>query len=196
MKRIMNIEGLKFNYLTIIEIDENFNKNSGRYWKCKCICGSYRSATYTALKNGLIKSCGCMAYKEKHANQKFEPQEASFRAKATNYKALAKLRNIIWDLSIEECVFLLKGNCYYCKKSPSNKFNVINSNRGDKYLKIEEKEKYNINYNGIDRKNNNIGYKKNNVVSCCSDCNTAKLEMTIEDFKYWVKRLYKNINNW
>ena len=36
--------------------------------------------------------------------------------------------------------------------------------------------------NGVDRKDNSIGYKLDNVVSCCSECNQMKCKMTSADF--------------
>ena len=38
-------------------------------------------------------------------------------------------------------------------------------------------------FNGIDRKNNNLGYTYDNCVTACTTCNKAKNSMTIEEFK-------------
>ena len=50
--------------------------------------------------------------------------------------------------------------------------------------------KYTISVNGIDRLDSSKGYTIDNCVSCCSVCNTAKLEMDVDDFKEWVVRVY------
>jgi hypothetical protein len=43
-------------------------------------------------------------------------------------------------------------------------------------------------YNGIDRKNNRLGYFSANVVSCCVVCNKAKRTMPYEEFvAYLIK---------
>lgn len=49
--------------------------------------------------------------------------------------------------------------------------------------------------NGIDRLDSSIGYVKTNVVSCCTKCNYAKHEMTIDEFKEWIKKIYINFIN-
>lgn len=47
-------------------------------------------------------------------------------------------------------------------------------------------------YNGLDRRNNNKGYTHDNIVPCCKPCNYAKRDMNIEEFRNWVRRVYKN----
>lgn len=45
-------------------------------------------------------------------------------------------------------------------------------------------------HNGIDRINPNKGYSSDNCVSCCSKCNYAKHEMTIDEYKEWLVKSY------
>ena len=195
MSKILE-NGLKFGDLTIIEFIGHRNKK--KFYKCLCDCGKTRDVRQTNLVNGITTNCGCknFVYK-KHKNQKFLPTEASFRAKAANYKALAKSRGIAFDLSIEDTCKLLKGNCYYCNTIPSNLYNVRKSNRRNKKNKIQysclHSDKYDILYNGIDRIDNQKGYTIENTVSCCSHCNTAKLEMSLESFILWIEKVYTNI---
>lgn len=74
------------------------------------------------------------------------------------------------------------------------KYNAIIRNRKYKtsfnHYKLEE---YDILYNGIDRINSKKGYTLDNTVSCCSTCNTAKLNMSLEDFKTWIIKIYNNL---
>jgi len=195
----LNIKGKTFNYLKVIEKINNVSLG-GVSWKCKCICGNFRIVKATHLKNNITRSCGCMSYKINiHSNKKYGEKEASYRAKASNYKAMAKHRNINWNLTIEECVKLLKSDCTYCGSKPKNNYNVISKNRikkDKKYNNILKKENYDIKYNGIDRKNNLKGYTIENSTTCCSICNTAKLNMSLEDFKNWIEKLISNYNNW
>ncbi len=67
---------------------------------------------------------------------------------------------------------LIESSCYYCYNVCSNLLNVRN--------------KYIMPYNGIDRINNNLGYSKDNVVSCCKICNRAKDKMSQDDFYRWL----------
>ena len=58
--RGMNLEGLKFGKLTVIEKGEK--DNLGRFrWLCSCECGNNTLCYSTNLKSGLRVSCGCSA---------------------------------------------------------------------------------------------------------------------------------------
>ena len=48
-----------------------------------------------------------------------------------------------------------------------------------------------IRVNGIDRIDSNIGYTKENSVSCCKFCNTAKSTMSRDEFLKWIKKVYE-----
>lgn len=183
--------GEKMGHLVIVENLGSINHNIT--YRCKCICGNLRDVTYSYLQKREDISCGCMNFTSYHGNRKYEPQEASYRAKATAYKAEAKSRQIPFEISIDICVNLLKGICYYCGDSPSKVYNVKNKSK----LRINQNiSKYEILYNGIDRKDNMKGYTDENCVSCCTRCNTAKLDSSMEEFKEWLERIYKNKNLW
>ena len=51
-----------------------------------------------------------------------------------------------------------------------------------------------IMYNGIDRKDNNIGYIVSNCLPCCSWCNKAKLTNKYEDFLNYIERVARFCN--
>lgn len=72
------------------------------------------------------------------------------------YKKRAKEKSIVFELSKDECSNFYNTNCYYC---------------GDFYLGL-----------GIDRVDNSLGYKLDNVVSCCKWCNYAKNVRTQAEF--------------
>lgn len=57
-KQEENLTGKKFNKLTVIKFDHRENKR--RYWLCKCECGNTHVVSTGSLKNGGVKSCGCM----------------------------------------------------------------------------------------------------------------------------------------
>ena len=54
-----NIKGQKFGRLTALE---RTGKNKGRVsiWECVCECGNKHTAIISQLKNGDVKSCGCL----------------------------------------------------------------------------------------------------------------------------------------
>lgn len=92
------------------------------------------------------------------------------------YKSIAGYRNYIFDLTKDEFRELTKNNCYYCGQFPKSLHTARNA--FGSYV-----------YNGIDRVNNNIGYNRENCVTCCGICNRAKNDSSIEEFKTWIKNL-------
>jgi len=69
------------------------------------------------------------------------------------YRNSAKKRGHIFSLTREEFWKLIKGECFYCGESSNKR-------------------------NGIDRKDNAIGYVIENCVSACRRCNMMKGQMT------------------
>lgn len=194
MKKELEI-GAKFGKLIVVEYLGSVNYNNT--YLCECECGKNRKVKLTLLLQNKILHCGCEKHiQNSHGNKKFNPEEASFRAKASNYKSHSKRRKINFELSIDETVCLLKGNCFYCKSQPSNVYNVRLQNRkGNKNKNCyvtNKAEDYKILYSGIDRKDNNKGYTLENSVSCCTQCNTAKLNFTTEQFIEWIEKVYLN----
>lgn len=59
MAKLIDLVGKKFGFLTVIERAEN-TKNGGSKWKCKCDCGNETVVSAGNLKNGAVKSCGCL----------------------------------------------------------------------------------------------------------------------------------------
>lgn len=57
-----DIIGKRFGRLIVIkylEMEERIKKKE--CWLCKCDCGNYTTSSYSSLKNGSKKSCGCLA---------------------------------------------------------------------------------------------------------------------------------------
>jgi len=72
-------------------------------------------------------------------------------------------------------------NCHYCDTPPSNK---AAHSRGVTIVRVS----------GVDRIDNTKGYIIDNCVPCCKDCNRAKSDLTMEEFKSWIKRLLEKFN--
>lgn len=70
------------------------------------------------------------------------------------YKASAKKRGFLFQITKEEFGFFIGKPCNYCGEIAF----------------------------GIDRLNSSLGYIKDNIVSCCRDCNWMKSNKSIEDF--------------
>ena len=97
------------------------------------------------------------------------------------YKRNAKRRNIDWNLTDEEARDFMNLPCYYCGKAPTLVSPAMQKQLNGYFLA-----------NGLDRINNDKGYTKNNVVPCCKLCNRAKFNLTIDEFKIHVEKIYKH----
>lgn len=192
MKKSLEI-GSKHGELTVLEYIGK--KGIQNMYLCECSCGVKLNRSFTRIVNEHRTHRGCKNLQNlKHHNLKYTPEEASFRSKASNYKAIAKKREHSFELTMEQTIDFLKGNCHYCGSAPLGEFNAIVRNRNYKsQYNFYEKEEYNIKYSGIDRIDSSLGYSLNNCVSCCRHCNTAKLDRTYEEFKEWVTKVYNNL---
>lgn len=164
--------GNRYGKLTVIKRDKNENKKSW-HWICKCDCGNTVTIDGKSLRSGNTKSCGCYHYDV----VAIEVGRASFNRILLYYRNGARKRNL--EFKIDKIYFekLINGNCFYCGKNPQQIQKGLNGN----YV-----------YNGIDRIDNSVGYVYGNVVSCCKNCNRAKADMEIDDFKKWIENLYNN----
>lgn len=100
------------------------------------------------------------------------------------YKSNAKSRNLTFNLTKDDVKMFMASSCYYCGNPPSNTVRTF-SGRVDSDREIL--------YSGIDRLDNTKGYVLENCVACCYRCNWAKKDLTEEQFKSWIKRLYLNL---
>ncbi len=100
--------------------------------------------------------------------------ESSFARVVRQYKANAKRRKLIFNLSDLEIKELTSGNCVYCGIHPTQKMHDKGANGA--YI-----------YNGIDRIDKDIGYILDNCVTACKTCNKAKTNMTIKEWRFYKK---------
>lgn len=182
-----DLSGLRFGRLEVLNSYTAINKNgkNDHYWLCKCDCGTIKGIRRNSLLNGCI-SCGCYRseyIKNKNKQRRHLPGEKPRKDLFDAYKRQAFSRNLNFDISEEEFNKLTKENCYYCNSTPSN------IRKNNKF--IEDKQDVYI-YNGIDRIDNNIGYKLSNCVSCCKKCNYGKLNMNKNEFLEWIKNVYNH----
>ena len=59
MREYVDLTGKVFNRLTVIKRDRN-NKYGRRMWLCQCSCGNIKPVIGQLLKEGRVKSCGCL----------------------------------------------------------------------------------------------------------------------------------------
>ena len=104
--------------------------------------------------------------------------KACFNNLYNQYRSGAKIRNLDFNLTKEECHYLFQQNCFYCNALPNNIYRKSGS--AGEYI-----------YNGIDRIDSKLGYQIDNVVPCCKVCNYAKRDMPISEFLTWIKAVYE-----
>ena len=85
------------------------------------------------------------------------------RVKFSSYKAGAKSRKHEFAITLEEFESFWQEPCFYC----GGEINTI----------------------GLDRVDNTVGYKMNNIKSCCTQCNTAKRASSIREWISWIEKL-------
>ena len=59
MSRVKDITGQKFNRLTVVSRAEN-SRHGNAMWNCLCDCGNMTVVLGSNLRNGEVKSCGCL----------------------------------------------------------------------------------------------------------------------------------------
>jgi hypothetical protein len=183
----VDLTGIKFNRLHVISISESkkYGKSFKRIWKCQCDCGKITFCTTSSLTGKHTQSCGCLHNELSSVNSiksrhKIVRRGSGYNSIFSSYKNNAKSRNIEFNLDFEYFKNLLINNCFYCNAIPAN---------------VYMRSYYNVTYNGVDRLDNNLGYIKNNVVSCCKICNISKNNYSTDVFLNWIKNLSKNYKN-
>lgn len=167
--------GRKFGRLLVVAPEKSRHKRA--YWRCLCDCGNFCSAMGKYLRQNKKQSCGCLRTEcnRKKAftmsqNNILPSGEAAFNLLFATYRCSAEKRGLEFAITKEDARGITKQNCFYCDKPPIIYYRenaVINGG----YL-----------YNGMDRRNNTMGYVLNNVVPCCKFCNWMKNALTEEDF--------------
>lgn len=170
MKTADKYIGMVINGLTILEYSHTKHysvKSKHHFFKFRCHCGNEKVANLYDIKRGSTTSCGCRRVTE--AIEK----EAGLRKLYHIYKQAALKRNYSFELTLEEFKTLSSQNCTYCGLPPQR---VTKSwSEHSTYV-----------YNGVDRKDNKLGYTSNNSVPCCTTCNRAKSNMPYDEFIAWL----------
>lgn len=179
--------------LTVIE-ELPKRANKGKVFLCKCECGSITEKAATNFRRYKIDSCKFCAVERLRKS----PGIASWTMLFDRYFQAAKNRNYTFSLSIETFKEICGKNCTYCGKLPGDYNRYVKSD-GSLYFKYQNKinssavERGWIKANGIDRKNNDIGYEVSNCLPCCGSCNKAKLDMSYEKFLLLIKNIYEHL---
>jgi predicted Zn-ribbon and HTH transcriptional regulator len=167
------------------------------YHNCKCLlCNEIYTVDIRNINAGTSKNCKKCGYKIGHNKQK-----NTIRTKRTakesaeyyffmQYRKDGKKRGYNWNLTLEQFTALIYGNCHYCGKPPSAIRTPL------KHMGMSQKltEEAKITVNGIDRKNNTIGYEPTNCVSCCKLHNQSKMDTSYEEYLQGIIDVYNHLN--
>lgn len=169
IKDSIDYSGQIFGIYTVLEKVLYKNKNS--LYSYSCSCGTIKVARIYDIKRG-ASYCRCLDFKSS--------EDICIDQLYQRYKHGSKRRGKNIEFSLNKDFFkkLVLANCFYCGKSPINKMTV--------------NKKHSILYNGIDRLDN-THYIDNNCVTCCWECNQAKRDRTLEEFKNWINVVYDNL---
>lgn len=177
-----NLIGKIFGFLTVIEF--SFIRKGQTYWKCLCDCGKEVIVAAANLNRGSSQSCGCKKGYLISLKTGMDPSELAYHTLYNDYKSGAKIKHNDFDLTYESFKKIITDKCFYCGVPP--KLSKTASNLLGKATVL---------YNGVDRKDNNLGYYIDNCVTACSDCNYAKKAKSYQDFMDWLNRIAEHHTN-
>ncbi len=181
MTKRRDLSGQKFGLLTVIGFD---NTRTDRvYYLCRCDCGKEKSILAQNFTGGKTRSCGCL-------------RVANITSRKRTENPVLIVAKKIWRNRYSDgCSFdvffrLAQLPCHYCGISASNHGRAYTRKHPVTKRSPDWAELCQWDYNGLDRIDSSKSHLEDNVVPCCYKCNWAKGDMTVEEFKAWIKRLY------
>jgi hypothetical protein len=139
-------------------------------WLCRCVCGTEKAVSGHNLRHGHSLGCGCTK-----KGLRLRPYEALYNSIARENPDKEIL------LSYEDFVNFTKTTiCIYCGEEVSwTEFHLVKN--GSRY--------------NLDRKDNSLGYSKNNCVVCCGRCNRVKSNQFTYEQMLQIGALIKSWKN-
>lgn len=155
-------------------------------WVVKCDCGEEKVFwKYSAILNQ--KTCGCGTDEVGNTGE----QRRMLNSRLHSYKSGANKRGLDWNLTYEQFASITKQNCTFCGVEPQKINYFENAPSLQKESPNRDWSRYTIFFNGVDRVDSSEGYSEDNCVPCCTYCNRAKSDLSLEKFKSHVKRMYQ-----
>lgn len=167
--------GKRFGKLTVVRYTDPDVVNGVSIKKvvCSCDCGGETISRVGNLGRS-VNSCGCLhkEFAKEHmknvgklhgGHNKLPDKEVIAKDIYRRYVKSAKKRGYIFDILYNDFLSVIKLPCNYC--------GVVAGNDTMGFV-----------YNGLDRRDNSIGYSLDNVVPCCGVCNRMKHTMSESDF--------------
>lgn len=175
--KTIDATGQKFGRLTLIERIPIFKRPTK--YRCRCECGTELIVLWSNIQRNTTQSCGCLR-KDTIKKTKLKPVEDVLAKQIFSYyRKNAISRDIPWLLSLEEVRTLIFQPCLYCGITGETETILGGTKRK-------------VRNNGIDRRENNLGYTIQNSVPCCKSCNFSKGSKTEKEFSEWIKRIIQH----
>jgi hypothetical protein len=183
----------RFGRLVVMSIADPIEGEDGKKrtaYLCHCDCGNELIIKRHAIQ-GIKgpKSCGCLLAEQRSAlglsKRLYEPHIATARM-------IFGQRYADNDLEFEDFIELSQQPCHYCGSLPNTSYNKY-AHRAIAKVSEFALENGTFTYNGLDRIDSNQPHSKDNCVPCCIDCNTAKSDWSVQEFKDLILRIY---NHW
>jgi hypothetical protein len=157
-----------------------------KVYDCICKCGNIkRFWKFSAINKQ--KTCGCGTDNAGFTSK----QRRSIKSRMSGYINGAKKRNFSWELSYEDFCSIISKKCFYCGSDPKFWNCISNAPSLQKDSPNVNFKDYEIKFSGVDRFDSNKGYTLDNCVPCCVYCNRAKSNLSFEDFKDHIKKIYE-----
>jgi hypothetical protein len=128
--------------------------------KCKRVYPREEFYRATHAKDGHMSWCSRCCKSALALRRLVSPASLTYK----EYRRGAKVRGLVFDLSLVQAKALFYSTCVYCGVAPKP-------------------------LNGIDRVDNTLGYVADNVVTSCTQCNLAKRTLSPKAWCKWVRRL-------
>ena len=178
MKSGKDYTGQKRAMLTFVRFDKRIGNHT--YWFCKCDCGKLKSLRVSHVSEKDTQSCGC----KKMTHFKKQGANRILNSSFSGYKRFSKKIGRQFSITFLDFAEIVKNPCFYC------------GHAGDvKYLTtLHGKSTITDIFNGIDRKDNSIGYVKENCLPCCKMCNYMKGSYGHEEFISKCHLISSNFN--
>ena len=192
MAKFKNRIGDRYGRLTVVEYAGKDHRGK-HLWLCKCDCGNTKVVVSDNLSSGKSKSCGCLLKEFLYSSGNHyalykDREDAILRVQYSHLKRRHKKKFCGEIMSYDDFKCKSKQPCFYCGLT----YSKVVEDRLSETKNLKKLSETVLKINGIDRLDSSIGYTKENTVSCCKYCNTAKNTMNRDEFIAWIKRVYEH----
>lgn len=173
--RAKNLTNKRLGLLIGQKLSNKTDKHGNKYWECLCDCGNTVTVVYSELISGRKNNCGCIKHPKGNKHKSWSGCKDISGSFWCRIKASAKLRNIPFDITIEQAWEILQkqeyksylsGKLLYLPKA-SNDYHTGNCTAS------------------LDRIDSGKGYTIDNVSWVHKDENLIKGGHSVEELLYW-----------